>query len=221
MRDRLNPPEYPELPDDRLRNLRAVVMTEVSRNRRARLRGLRTVPVAVTILVLATAAAAGATWLRSEWNPATEILPEDRAEAIARLGADIPLPPGGNFDALIEADYTEDEEGMAGTLAFHAWCQWTGNWLDGVMLDEPLWMDDALVVMTEVPSWRQISSPDSTGDVARGLAAIAAAAAEGDIEPVVQHYGVNCTGVDVERDARLLAHWPWIPQGPIAPDNGS
>jgi hypothetical protein len=89
------------------------------------------------------------------------------------------------------------------------------------MLDEPLWMDDALVVMTEVPSWRQISSPDSTGDVARGLAAIAAAAAEGDIEPVVQHYGVNCTGVDVERDARLLAHWPWIPQGPIAPDNGS
>lgn len=203
MRDRLNPPRTTELTKERLHELRKTVLTEITEQSSAAHRRLRAIPATVLILVFATATAAGAAiFLRQEFDPSTEVLQAERAEAIARLGADIPLPPGGSFDALLEVDYTEDEKGLAASLAFNAWCQWTGLWLQGALDQEPNKSAEALAVMEEVPSWPQLTEVDGGGVIA-GLEAVVAFARGGDVDDVALHYATNCIGMNAELDAAV------------------
>jgi len=159
-------------------------------------------------MVLASATVASAVTLlaQTEFDPYTEVLPQDRAAAIDRLGADIALPPGRSFDALINVNWTEDERGLAGTLAFNAWCQWTGQWIDAEIAGDSESRQAALNVMEDVPSWPQIVTVDAGGVVA-GLTGIAVAAGTEDIDAVVTNYQTNCIAVDLDRDARLAERW--------------
>lgn len=208
MRDRLNLPENVELSDDRLRELRRAVLSEITESPSEVLRRFKAIPATVLLLVFVTATAAGAAiFLRQEFDPSTEVLPAERAEAIARLGAEIPLPPGGNFDALLEVDYTEDEKGLAASLAFNAWCQWTGSWLKGELGREPSRSMEALDVMEDVPSWSQLTEVDGGGVIA-GLEAVVASARGRDFDAVALHYTTNCTGMDPDLDTALVTIQP-------------
>lgn len=209
----MKPPDRQELTSDRHRVLRAVVMNEIARPKPVRFRRLRTVPVTALILVVFGASTATALLLRSEFNEAAIVLPAGRAEAIQRLGGDIPLPPEGSFDVLVDLDMTEDEEGLAFSLAFHAWCLWAGSWLDGFHGGDPTTSDRAARVMAEVPGWSQVRAVDPRGDLRAGLGAVAAAAVAGDGRTVAAHYKINCTTVDPDRDDMLAIEWPGLPTG--------
>lgn len=170
--------------------------------------GRRSLALAVGLLVLTSASIATAVTIleQTESDPYSEVLPQDRGAAIERLGADIALPPGGSFDALVDVDWTEDERGLAGTLAFNAWCQWTGQWIDAQVAGDSESSRKALSVMEGVPSWPQLVAVDAGGVVA-GLTGVAAAAGAEDIDTVVTNYQTNCIAVDIDRDARLAERW--------------
>ena len=170
--------------------------------------GRRALALTVGFLVLAVAsiASAGTFTAQTEFDPLTEVLPQGRAAAIDRLGADIALPPGGSFDALINVNWTEDERGLAGTLAFNAWCQWTGQWIDADIAGDAESRRAALSVMEDVPSWPQIVEVDA-GGVIVWLDRVAAEARNSDIDSVVTGYQTNCIAVDSDRDARLAERW--------------
>lgn len=208
MSEGLNRPPDFEIPSDSERRLRASVLSEISPRHSHRRIGRRTLAVAVGLMVLASATVASAVTLlaQTEFDPYTEVLPQGRAAAIDRLGADIALPPGGSFDALINVNWTEDERGLAGTLAFNAWCQWTGRWIDADIAGDSDSRREALSVMEDVPSWPQIVEVDAGGVVA-GLTGIAESADAGDIDAVVTNYQTNCIAVDLDRDARLAERW--------------
>lgn len=212
MRERLISPNYFELPADRRRELRRIVLSEIVPKRAPRRTARRTLAVAIGVFVVATAGIAGAVTLLlpTELDLSTEIFPEDRVEAIARLGAGIPLPPGGSFDALVDVDWTEDERGLAGTLAFNAWCQWTGRWIEGALNDDPGQQKESLAVMQDVPTWPQLVEVDGGGVIA-GLTGIANAAQGGDLGTVATHYQTNCSGLNVERDAQLGDRFGFLP----------
>lgn len=214
MRDRLNLPENGELSEDRLHELRKTVLSEITEASSEVPRRFKAIPATVLVLVFATATVAGASiFLRQEFDPSTEVLPAERAEAIARLGAEIPLPPGGKFDPLLDVDYTEDEKGLAASLAFNAWCQWTGSWVKGELGGEPSRSIDALDVMEDVPSWPQLTEVDGGGVIA-GLKAVVASAEGRDFDAVALHYTTNCTGIDPDLDTALATLQP-----PEAADN--
>lgn len=217
MRDLLTPPERHDIPSGRHRQLRNFVISEIGQPRSFGRVGRRAVAISVALFVLTSVGVAGAVLLNPEFDLETEVLPKDRAEAITRLGSDIPLPEGGSFDALIDVDYTEDEAGLASTLAFNASCQWTGQWIDGTLDDQPNRRLEAETMMGQVPTWPQITATDG-GGVSVGLAAVATAAAEGDLGAVVQHYQTNCTAIDSGRDADLARRWP--PEPGMADDPG-
>jgi hypothetical protein len=222
MRYELISPEIFDLPDHRRNALRRIVIAEIRTAAPVGFARLRTVPAAVgmSVLLLAIAGVAGAALLRSgiEFDHTRAVLPAERAEVIDRLGSDIPLPPGGSFAALVNVDYVEDEDGLAGSLAFNAWCQWTGWWLDGALDEDPTKQQEALTIMEEVPQWPELLRVDSpVGGVTPALAQIAASASGNDVETVATHYQINCTGLDQARDDRLGAIWPPLPpwdQGP-------
>ncbi|NOX30896.1 MAG: hypothetical protein GXP35_12740 [Actinobacteria bacterium] len=222
MSDRLTPPERFDIPDEHRHALRNIVLMEISHKRTSRRIGRRALAVTVALAVLTTVGIAGAALRRTELDPATEVFPENRAEAIARLAEGIPLPDGGSFDGLIDVNYTEDETGLAGTLAFNAWCQWTGSWIDGTVDNDPGQQHQATIVMRQVPTWPAIAATDG-GGTSSTLTAIVTAAVTGDLDTVVVHYQSNCTGVDPDRDADLAKRWPLessipIDTGPICDD---
>lgn len=217
MRDRLTPPERHDIPNGRHRHLRNFVISEIGQAGHFGRVGRRAVAISVALFVLTSAGVAGAVLLNTEFDLETEVLPENRAEAIARLSSDVPLPEGGSFDALVDVDYTEDEAGLASTMAFNASCQWTGQWIDATLDNQPSRQLEAETMMGQVPMWPQITATDG-GGVSVGLAAIAAAAVEGDLDTVVRHYQTNCTAIDGGRDTDLARWWP--PEPGMASDPG-
>jgi len=217
MRDRLTPPDEFPIPSDRYRAIRSMLMTEATRATSVRRHSRRALATTVAVLILATAGIAGAA--SKLLAPATEVPPGDRAAAIARLGADIPLPPDGSFDALVDGDYLEEEQGLAATLAYNAWCQWSGRWIDGALNGDKDQQREAQEVMAEVPSWPQLIAVDDSGTTTAALARIAAAAADGDVDTVVYDYQVNCSRISAERDALLAEGWGEVHNGDIDLDS--
>jgi hypothetical protein len=109
--------------------------------------------------------------------------------------SDVPLPPGGSWDALL-ARVTDPERepmvmaesGVAQDVAYEAHCQWERAWLRG----EPT----AQKMLEQIPRWPGITSGDPAdggeGGLPYALARIAEAAGRGDAGPLKQDLRVNC-----------------------------
>jgi hypothetical protein len=124
--------------------------------------------------------------------------PHEQLTAVPRLARDIPLPPGGNFDAVLGAisdvQPQQEEAGLAGGLAFAAACQWYGYWLDGFNRGDAAQMSAALRTIDEIPTWPQLVEVGSgPGGTVNDLKRLAATTDSGSPDPVRQFITANCT----------------------------
>lgn len=119
----------------------------------------------------------------------TAVRPEDRSEVIDRLAADIPVPPGGGFDALRDGEYVEDETSLAGTMAFVAACDWAGSWLDGNSAER----SRATEILAELPGWPHLTAVAGESTI-NYLRLVAQAAERGDHEFVHSWFTANACG---------------------------
>jgi hypothetical protein len=171
-----------------------------ARARRRRFRiGFAGIAVAA---VLATAGTATAGWLSIHTGLFGEpgMTENDTSEFLRTDGAEMPalfdsiarrytLPPGGSWEAA-KRRFVGGEPGLiqrAGVeqaVAFESICQWTGAWLDGRR-------GAATHVLTRVPGWPVIADHDGGGTV-ESFQRLAAAARDGDADPVRQYRRANC-----------------------------
>ncbi len=121
---------------------------------------------------------------------------------VDELGADIPLPPGGNFARLKStflrpsddgAGVIMSESGITGVLALEAACQWTGYWLDGFHRGDSAQQAKAQQMLDEIPTWKVILASDAGGLVDQ-LRRRAEGARASDPARFMQDYQINCTG---------------------------
>lgn len=112
---------------------------------------------------------------------------EGLSEAGARLGHDIPLPPGSSF-AVVDwkaaaAQGGDSETGIQSVLEFQAACQW-------YRYASTAKATDALSVIADVPQWPTFrASPTNKGALA---SRVAEAFSRDDIQVVADFLSVNC-----------------------------
>lgn len=170
------------------------------RPRSSRVRGARRgrlVPLAAVAIVVLGAAGAGASGLfRSTlFDNNVTVAPSDAVAAVDRLGADVPLPPGGGFDrlkaTLSREPLEQSERGFGGMLAFNAACQWAAYWYYSSVDGDAEGARSAAAALGDVGSWVPLSSVDG-GGVLAAWAATAASAAGGDVAAVRRDLDSNC-----------------------------
>lgn len=110
----------------------------------------------------------------------------DRAAIVDDIARYIPLPEGGSFDSLKDSEFAESAEGLAGTMAFVAVCQWAVYWEDG----DPQERAEAAEVLRQAPSWPQFK-PTAGQSLLDFLRQLADAAASGDRATVAQFTKAN------------------------------
>lgn len=121
------------------------------------------------------------------FDPDRAVSSRDRTTVIDELAVDIPLPPGRTFDSLKgDQGYVEDREGLAGTMAFVAVCEWAAHWEDGNAEQR----STAAAVLRQAPDWPQFgpTAGQSTLDYLRRMAE---AAALGDTATVAEFTAAN------------------------------
>lgn len=221
----LIPPPSRDLPPGRHDQMREVIMEtiiEPSRSRRVSRRiAVLAASLAVAMLgaasvqadrldltledvlrdpsILFTADGARLESLSGEY-PELEVEPHEAEEAIARLAADIPLPPGGSWDrlrqSLEESPASMDELGFRAMLEYNAACQWYGFWLNAQDIGDEDQAAVALSVLKEIPTWQSLQARDS-GGVTSVFERLSADAHSGDPAFVREWHTINCTDSDV------------------------
>lgn len=118
------------------------------------------------------------------------VAPSDQESLIDDIARYIPLPEGGNFDNLKgNAEFSQTAEGLAGSMAFVAVCQWAVYWQDG----NPEQRAEAVEVLQQAPSWPQFK-PTAGQSLLDFLRQLADAAASGDSATVAQFTTANDCG---------------------------
>jgi hypothetical protein len=167
--------------------------------------GRRSVPVLAGLVLGLTAVGVSAQVIDhgSELDTSALVDPAAAAEAIDRLGAGIPLPPGGSFRPL-EADLApawQDERGFRGMLEFNASCQWYASWLHAHRDGDRAAADRALDTMRAMPSWS-----DYHEEMPETVRRLDAAATAGDEATVQRFLDINCdetSGRNLEGDTAI------------------
>jgi len=170
--------------------------------------------IAIAALVIVgtatVAAAAGGLFTRTGTNAAGgeagtgEMLRLDAPDApdvLRSIGADIPLPPGGNFDEIVDNLPTEAadeaEEGVLFTLEFNAACQWATYWLAAEQAGDADAIARAQTALDLLPEREALTANASPPDATANFwTRIADAARAGDPETMRNiGYTANCTGI--------------------------
>lgn len=126
----------------------------------------------------------------------------DAPSVILELGADIPLPPGGNFDSFIVGlpDEPTDtaEESLVGMLEFNAGCQWGGYWLEAQAAGDTDAMALAQTAIDQLPQREGLVSNWSPPDAGRIFWQRFADAARTNDPQILRDeaYTANCTYQD-------------------------
>lgn len=132
--------------------------------------------------------------------PELEVEAHEADEAIDRLGADIPLPPGGSWErlrqSLRENPASMDELGFRSMLEYNAACQWYGFWLEAIEASDEMTAAQALPVLEEIPTWRSLQVTDG-GGVISVFEQLASDARRGDPAFVQEWHTINCTDADI------------------------
>jgi hypothetical protein len=117
--------------------------------------------------------------------------PVEQAAFVRTAGGDIPLPPGGTWDALIENvqqnPASMEETGFLDMMAYHASCQWYRYYLSALAGDNADAADEALEVISQIPSWPQLQG----GSVV--FSEIAAEAELGATDKMRAQVATNCS----------------------------
>jgi hypothetical protein len=162
----------------------------ISRGRWSRRGPVRTVALAAAaVLVLG----AGGSYAASQM-----LSPSEQKSAIDNVSENIPLPPGGNFDAvrssIDQQGAQQDQTGLAGALAFAAACQWYGYWLDGYNHGDQSQMSTAQETIDAIPTWSQLSAMGSgAGSTVSSMKQLAGSVDARNAVPVRQFVAVNCS----------------------------
>lgn len=164
--------------------------------KRTRLPRRRLVPVVVAaVLVLsAVGVAANTLFTQSSFDDTEYISGREVGRAIDEIGADVPLPPGGSFDAVREtavATGSQSRAGIAGMLGFNAACQWYAHWYDAHTTGQDAVAASTVDVLRQVPTWTPLTDVDG-GGVAQLFRDLADEAAEGNAEAVSTFLNTNC-----------------------------
>lgn len=189
--------------------------TTVTRARRNRPRRARTVAVAVAAALAEGATAAAADHLvhaHTGWfgrggtseEGAGEFIrlgAPDVASVVDRIGAQIALPPGSDFEQwkahnlrpAVNGGAEMTTSGIRASLEMVASCAWTGYWLDGHDRGDEAQKSSALRVLEQIPTWPALVASDGGGGVA-SLERRAERARTDRPELFMQEYQVNCTG---------------------------
>lgn len=135
-------------------------------------------------------------------DDSSRVEPDERADAIARLGAGIPLPSDHSFDMLIDATHTESENALTGVLVHHAWCRWLGVLIDGIEQRDDSAVVEALGnLQWFVEEWDEL--PIAGPAIRRQVAEVIIESADGREYWAISDYLLNCFGIDPARDERL------------------
>lgn len=192
-------------------------MGSIHESSRPRMRR-RTLVIAMALLVLLLAATAvqaarsGMTWrdlfeepeLLVKWQesssetemdlyPDLEVAPGETDAAIDRLGADIPLPPGGNWDR-VRAAFNEPtyigELGLRSMLEGSAGQQWMCHWLENTESGDSDAVRDATEALAVLPESPVLDAVDGGGTI-EYWTRVANAAEASDVGTMAQ-LGTHC-----------------------------
>jgi hypothetical protein len=193
MTDRIDVPHLKRTLLDEVETHRALMAAEPARGRgpsRAvpRRRVIAVMALLLVGLMTGGVAAQGA-FSNTEMDPDRQIAPGDAADAIDRLGAGIPLPPGGGFGPLRDSlqPAWQDEDGFRGMLEFNAICQWYAHWMHARWAGDHAAMETARATMVDMVSWSALH--DELPETVRRLEAAASA---GHDQTVRRFLDVNC-----------------------------
>ncbi|MDQ1424713.1 MAG: hypothetical protein QOD72_2211 [Acidimicrobiaceae bacterium] len=125
----------------------------------------------------------------------------DVASVVDRIGAQIALPPGSDFEQwkahnlrpAVNGGAEMTTSGIRSSLEMDAACAWTGYWLDGYDRGDEAQKSSALRVLEQIPTWPALVASDGGGLVA-SLEQRAEGARTDRPELFMQDYQVNCTG---------------------------
>lgn len=158
----------------------------------------RLVVVTAVAVLMFSAVGVGANGLfsRTSYDDTRQIPARDIPAAIDRIGADVPLPPGGNFERLkvvAKQGGAQSERGLAGTLAFNAACQWYAHWYDTHTGGQPAAAASAVETMRQMPTWTPVADVDEGADeVVPLLQGVTTAAQQGRDDTVRRFLNTNC-----------------------------
>lgn len=117
--------------------------------------------------------------------------PVEQEAFIRTAGDDIPLPPGGTWDALSENvqqnPASMEETGFLDMMAYHASCQWYRYYLSALSGDDRDAAGEALEVINQIPNWPQFQG----GSVV--FSEIAAEANLGATDKMRAQVATNCS----------------------------
>lgn len=190
---------------------------EQSTSRAVASRARTVLAVALGLLVVSAVGVSAAGLFADRDHDDTRMIGPAQAEAeVERLGADVPLPPGGSFDLLArqlrDSDSSQSEKGFAGMLAYNASCQWFSYWYGAQARGDAEAAENALATLHEIPSWKPYASVDGgaggEGSTVTAMRELTEAAAKGDAAAVRWFLEVNCGPA---------SGWDGPTRGPIGP----